>query len=278
MRKSPLLPGFLLLLGGLWLSQPLQASSYREQQLSQALRAENKIGQAVDMTLDDNSQFLAFYTKADTPKSRGCVILLHGLDGHLDWPQIIGPLRRQLPRYGWNTLSIQLATLGNFHRPKDYQALYRDTSKRLGAALAFLEKRGIFNIVLLGHSLGGSMGLYHLGSMSDNFNKSIIAFIGIGMYDPDNIASEFTSANAVAHLKIPVLDIYGELDSLKVIHAVAARKIAAAKAGKKNLQQVPFSGGDHFLTGQEARLQKRVRLWANKQAPSMEVEKKPKSP
>jgi len=272
--KLPAWYGLLLVCGLLLCSpQPSFASTYREDQLSQALRQQLKIGKAYDLTKKSGDQFVAFYSEAFTPKSRGGVILLHGLDGHLDWPQIIAPLRSQLPKYGWNTLSIQLATLGSFHRAKDYQALYRDTSQRLAAAIAFLEQRGIYNIVLVGHSLGGTMGLYHLASLKGEFNKAIIAFIGIGMYDPSGIAVEFTSANAIAKLKIPVLDIYGAQDSVDVLKSAKSRDIAANKSGKKNLQQVSLAGGDHFLTGLENTVQKRIRLWADKQAPSMEIEK-----
>jgi len=269
--------GFLVLLLAFVLgviATPASANSYREDQLSQSLRKSIEVGQAVDLKLENGDKFLIFYTEAFTPKSRGCVILLHGLDGHLDWPQIIGPLRTDLPNYGWNTLSIQLATLGNFSRPSDYQALYRDSSQRIAAAIAFLEKHGIYNIVLVGHSLGGSMGLYHLAAMEGEFNKAIIAFIGIAMYDPDNIAKEYTSAFAIAHLRIPVLDIYGTQDTVDVLNSVNARKLAALRKTQILLQQVSFTGGDHFLTGLENRVQTRVRLWADKRAPSMEIEKK----
>ena len=254
------------------LPAPAQAERYQEKQLSQALRQQLRVGEAVDLPLSPNSSFLAVYTKSFTHNSRGCVVLLHGLDAHLDWPQIIGPLRTQLPQHGWNTLSLQLETLNSFHRAKDYQALYRDTEKRLAAAIDFLKQRGIYNIVLLGHSLGGSMGLYYLDSRKASADKAIIAFVGVGMYDPNGIAAEYRSDNATAELKIPILDIYGTEDSIDVLNAAKLRKIAASKAGNSNFQQLALNGGDHFLSGLEQTAQKRIRLWITKQAPSVELE------
>ncbi len=39
---------------------------------------------------------------------RGGVVLLHDLGAHPEWPGVIGPLRRSLPRYGWATIAPAL--------------------------------------------------------------------------------------------------------------------------------------------------------------------------
>jgi len=67
------------------------------------------------------------------------------------------------------------------------------------------------------------------------------------LYDPDNIASEFTNAKAIAQLKTPMLDIYGELDDIKAIHAAKTRKIATTKTGKNDLRQASLVATTIFL-------------------------------
>jgi hypothetical protein len=39
---------------------------------------------------------------------QGAILLLHDKEQHADWPQIIGPLRKSLPKYGWFTLAVNL--------------------------------------------------------------------------------------------------------------------------------------------------------------------------
>src|SRR3569832_1106198 len=51
-------------------------------------------------------RFLGLYTEATTPTPQGVIILLHGTAAHADCPDVIHPLRRDLPGYGWTTLSI----------------------------------------------------------------------------------------------------------------------------------------------------------------------------
>lgn len=272
--RRPLITLIGILLGVYGLGAYGQSVSYAERQLSAALRETVKIGKAIDLKLDDESKFLAFYTEAFTAKSRGGVILIHGLDGHLDWPEIIHPLRTQLPKYGWNTLSLQLGNIGNFRRGKDYQSLYRDTGKRLAAAIDFLKQRGINNIVMVGHSLGASMALYHLANAPPETNNSVTAFAAISMYNPTGIADKFSITQALSAIKIPVLDILGALDSDDVLAAARKRKSMFSNTGNARLQQMIYSGGDHFLTGLQQTVHKHIRVWANKKAPGVEIKTK----
>lgn len=52
--------------------------------------------------------FVALWRPANVGTSKGVIILLPGEGESADWPQGIGPLRRGLPDYGWQTLSISL--------------------------------------------------------------------------------------------------------------------------------------------------------------------------
>lgn len=53
-------------------------------------------------------KFLAFWQPADQATPRGAVIILPSDGENANWPNVIGPLRRALPRYGWSTLALTL--------------------------------------------------------------------------------------------------------------------------------------------------------------------------
>lgn len=248
----------------------LGSDRYDEKRLATQLSQTIKVGIPVQLPIN-NGSFLALYTEASTPMSRGGAILLHGLGAHPDWPQMISPLRRQLPDYGWHTLSIHMDLIPNNATHRDYDHLYRDTHQRIRAAIDFLEKKGIYNIVLIGHSLGASMGLAYTTSELGK-SSGIIAFVGIAMYDPANINKQFITPTAIAAINIPVLDIFGSLDTVEILDSAANRDLAAKKVDNKQLYQLKVAGADHFFTGLESKLIKRIRLWMNKRAPSVVID------
>lgn len=55
--------------------------------------------------------FLALWKPANTAEPKGAVIIIPGAGETVDWPQAIGPLRRQLPNAQWSSLSITLPDL-----------------------------------------------------------------------------------------------------------------------------------------------------------------------
>lgn len=248
----------------------LGSDRYNEKRLAAQLSQTIKVGIPVQLPIKNDS-FFAIYTEASTPMSRGGVILLHGLGAHPDWPQMISPLRRQLPDYGWHTLSVHLDIIPNNATHRDYDHLYRDTHKRIRAAIDFLEQKGIYNIVLIGHSLGASMGLTYTTSELGK-SSGIIAFVGIAMYDPAKLNKQFLTPTSIASTNIPVLDIFGSLDTVEILDSAVSRDIAAKKAGNKQLTQLTVTGADHFFTSLEDKLIKRIRLWINTRAPSRVID------
>lgn len=73
-----------------------------------ALIAEVPRAQQVNLPLAEDQQFLALEIKALSPRPRGQLLILPADGLHPDWPQAIAPIRRNLPEYGWTTLSISL--------------------------------------------------------------------------------------------------------------------------------------------------------------------------
>lgn len=73
-----------------------------------ALIAEVPRVQQVNLPLAEDQQFLALEIKALRPRPRGQLLILPADGLHPDWPQAIAPVRRNLPEYGWTTLSLSL--------------------------------------------------------------------------------------------------------------------------------------------------------------------------
>lgn len=239
----------------------------KEQRWADQLKDQLTVGEPLQLTADQQ-EFFAIYTPAEGKIQRGGVILLHGLGAHPDWPDVISPLRSSLPESGWATLSIQLPVWPNGVDFKDYPPLFPEANARISAAIRHLQQQGLLNIVLVGHSLGAAMGAYFLAEKADG-SDTIHAFVGIGMNQaPGTVAH---TPDALARIKLPVLDLYGTLDLPGVLDSAKSRALAAHRAGNADYQQVAIAGADHFFLGLDAKLVRRVSSWLSKVAPSTEL-------
>jgi len=87
--------------------QPLPERSQEE-----AAALERKIPTQEQQKLQAGADtFLALWKPANTADPKGAVIIVPGAGETADWPQAIGPLRRQLPDAQWSSLSITLPDL-----------------------------------------------------------------------------------------------------------------------------------------------------------------------
>jgi pimeloyl-ACP methyl ester carboxylesterase len=148
-----------------------------------------------------------------------------------------------------------------------YEQLIPEAPPRIAAAVAFLKERQIENIVLVGHSLGARMGVQFLAAGTPD---EVTAFVAIGMM-LEPAGSESKTGEALASIKIPVLDIYGSRDLDSVRNSVRQRASAARKAENSNYRQVSIAGADHFFNGLEGTLVSRVGAWITRAAPGKEV-------
>jgi len=217
-----------------------------------------------------SGKFLAIYTENQTKDAYGVVILLHGIGAHPDWPEVIHPLRTELPEYGWSTLSIQMPVLANDKNSNDYIPLMDEVAERINAALAYLKKKKIYNMVIMGHSLGTVMSAHYLSTTP---RTKLRAYVGISMVEIDNNKNDKVKGNitALKKIKIPVLDIYGSEDNTSVISNAKTRKNAANKNRNTRYHQVMIRGADHFYHGYEDQLIKRIRSWLKKYAAGTEI-------
>lgn len=213
------------------------------------------IGDAV--TLDaGGTQILGIYTEAENASTERAAIIAHGIGVHPDWPDVVQPLRSELPGHGWSTLSIQMPILANDAKTDDYAPLFDEVAPRLDAAVKFLQDKGAKTIVLIGHSMGASMDAYYLSAG----NRPIAGFVAIGT-NVNESNEKMNSLLALEKIKLPVLDLYGSRDLDGVLDSVEARAKAARKAGNSDYRQERIEGADHFFTGSDDILVRTVYGW-----------------
>ncbi len=242
-----------------------------------------------------NEKFIALYNDDFTGTLQGGVILLHGMGGHPDWPDVISPLRQSLPRHGWATLSIQLPAFERGAQISDYGGTIADVSLRIEAAIKEFRENGIGNIVLLGHGLGAVMGASHLAS---NPNSGVAAFVAISMPTYKEGGAWMQLTNSIEKLRVPMLDIFGRNDLRSVINYADQRARAARRAGlnaSKNRQvagsqqsstatggfsktggfiayrKFQIAGANHFFSGHERTLSKRIVGWLKHHASGVSI-------
>ena len=57
---------------------------------------------------EEGAEFLAIYGMDNTGSPQGALIILHDESHQPEWPIIITPLRKELPNFGWATLSLSI--------------------------------------------------------------------------------------------------------------------------------------------------------------------------
>ena len=92
--------------------KPLERQPLPERSQEEAAALERKIPLQEQQQLQAGSDtFLALWKPANSADPKGAVIIIPGAGETVDWPQAIGPLRRQLPDAQWSSLSITLPDL-----------------------------------------------------------------------------------------------------------------------------------------------------------------------
>ncbi len=255
--------GFILLV--LFSSQQPGASDFAiEERIAEQL-LKNKLNGSAVWLKTGNQKFLSLYMEASGPKIHGAVIILHGMAGHPDWPNIIAPLRTGLPEFGWSTLSLQMPLLPPDASVAEYVPLLNEVPPRIIPAIKFFHSKGIYNVVIIGHGLGATMGASFLASGSRSASV-VTAFAGIGMGAHSDYP-EFVISNYLAKINIPIFDLYGSRDLNSVMNYVHPRFLASRRAKNKAYRQRGVSGADHFFTGMNKTLIKHIKNWLNKSVP-----------
>lgn len=229
-----------------------QAASISD--LAKEKRWENQItdslivGESVKFKAN-NVEFLGLYTEPATDYDKGAVIILHGIGIHPAWPEVIDPLRMELPDLGWHTLSLQMPILKNGAKPEEYNPLFPEVPARIKAGISFLKNKGIKNIIISGHSMGAVMASYYLSTQNDPSIKTFVILSGdMGM--PHQ--SYMNSLNHFKKIKnVNIVDIYGSDDNRRVLDTVVIRKHIGKKLFNEKYQSLMIKGANHFYRNKQ---------------------------
>lgn len=204
--------------------------------------------------------FFAILTEQVTRYPKGYILILHGIRQNPDWAFVIKPLRQNLPRYGWSTLSAQLPEPGEKATKKDYTKLLEQSTAYILAAQGLLKEKKAGRIVLIGYGLGAQMAVDWLSKTPD---PAIDALILISMAD-DNKDSGLDSNADLLKIKAPVLDIIGELDPARIKRAARERMQKSNEQEQEQYRQLEITGANQNYSHQGDELVKRIRGWLNK--------------
>lgn len=255
--RQKYIPGLIPLLLTIALGTPLHATN------SDVAKEKRWAEQVIDGLLDGDElwlndgsghEFLGILTEGDTESGRA-VILAHGIGVHPNWPDVIYPLREALLENEITSLSIQMPILPNEAADSEYKDLYLEAPGRLQAAVDFLAKSGYGKVDIVGHSAGARMADYYLAQEStDGVNSVVLIGMGSSNAWPECI-------DALARLRVPVLDLYGSKDLDTVLSTVQDRSNSGQKNKSGIFRQIRVEEANHFYQGHEDELKSIVIDW-----------------
>jgi pimeloyl-ACP methyl ester carboxylesterase len=248
------------------LALPIQAANLSlERRTSEALDSPSLSGKAVWLEAG-NIRFLAIYTPSDAKLSLGGALILHDQGAHADWAEVIQPLRKHLAKQGWNTLALQLPTTDTRPDAATRLSLMESASVRIQSAIDYFDPQQQPNLVLVGHGLGAAMALHHL-TKQPNQRISTVAAISLSI-DPDNESDPVVQA--LGQTATPILDLYGSRDLPSVVETASKRRQIATSNDRMEYRQERINGANHFFTGMQSNLQRRIHAWLKRTSSSEE--------
>lgn len=240
------------------------ADLVREQRIAEQIRDAIFDGEPIELKANGQA-FLGIYQRTEQESARGAALILHGRGANPDWTEVIHPLRVGLPEHGWDTLSIQLPVASEGAGDREWRQTIPEAVPRITAALAFLDREGMKNVVLIAHSFGNRAVAAFLDS--GQVPEAVRAWVAIGApFGDDN-----EELAVVRKLKLPILDLYGQQDLPQVLAGSRARRLAARDANNDAYETREVPGADHFFNGQDELLLSIVRAWMTKVASGTEV-------
>lgn len=237
-------------------AQDIQAQN-REQQIAEKLALIAGADEIVSLKAP-GGRFIGIYQRAKTGESHGVVILAHGMGAHPDWPDVISPLRTQLPEFGWSTFSIQMPILSPDEPVAEYGKTLKVAKSRLNAAIDYLHTWEIEQIILLGYSFGAVQVASYLASGK---NENVRAFVSVSMLSQKFIKPGLDVFKLIGGIDLPMLDIYGDEDLPDVRRGSDDRRLAASKNGNRDFKQIELKHAGHHYQGAEDSLVEQIQIW-----------------
>ncbi len=259
-----LLRALLLLL----LPLPLLAADLqRERALYEQIQLQ--LEQAEVVWLEDGPQsFPAVYAEHQAVNPKGAVLLLHDVGEHADWSTIIRPLRYELNAAGWSVLSLSMPVPAKGEPLSVYGRHQPLVLQRITAAVAWLKEKKLFNLVFVGHGIGGAWAVNYVATNPDD--KSLVAIVGISISTSAEHQAESKLLESLEKLKQPFLEVVAERDKPSVLSSLEGRRKAVGKSEVMYQQRQIRGAEPHFQLFQQ-QLSKTIRGWLSKNAAEMEV-------
>lgn len=224
----------------------------------------------------------ATYLEEVLGERHGAIIFLHDQGERLEGKGVVTPLRHQLPKYGWSTLTLALdypyepaillsttliidnnaseaalTAVAGDEKSKDSGAQAEkealppiSNQQRLKAAITFLQEKDIDRILFIGHGAGGNLAVEIL----DDETTPIQALILIS-------TPELSTNEVFKTMQHPILELYGAQDLDGIAEAVQHRKVLMKRAGNKHYAIREIVAANHFFTGLETTLVNSIRGW-----------------
>ena len=187
-----------------------------------------------------------------------------------DWPDVISPLRTQLPEFGWSTFSLQMPILSPEESIAEYSKTLKDAENRLHAAVDYLHAWEIEPIILLGYGFGAAQAASYLASDKNENNINIRAFVSVSMLAQKFIRPSLNVFKLIGEINIPILDIYGEEDLGDVRRGIDDRRLAASKNKNDAFRQIELKHAGHNYLGVEMALVEQIQHWLQQTLPAID--------
>jgi len=279
---------FYLILCAVFIGNVSYASDWlKEQHWSQAIQAQAKPEEITWLTIKKQKVLALFVEKTTHTYSQG-IILLHDIGKHPDSPQVLHPLRKQLPQHGWSTLSLQMPIASNQHQ-SELDSLLIQAEPRITAAIHFLTNKQTTKIILLGHGIGATLAAAYIEKHITQ-RPEIIALIGIGFYTNNQASNWLNVTKTLTNIPISILDIFGQNDLPWVLNSanerlqsarqsgklgkaifsdstIKVQQLSLNKTGNMRFRQIKILGANHNFSNHTEALIKHIRGWLKKHAP-----------
>ncbi len=186
------------------------------------------------------------------------VILVHGMGGHPDWPDVISPLRAFMYENGYPTLSLQMPILSQTTPPADYGETIPAAIQRIGRGILFLKENGYTGVYIVGYGFGAATVAAYI---TDKDSSGVNAFVAISILAQKFLNPRPDIYRYLQSISIPVLDIFAEYDLKSIVETASARRKAAGKNKSSRYSQIEVTGARQSYSKSTDRLTAYIADW-----------------
>lgn len=254
------------------------SGAIRAQQSQLELLGKELENEALTWLEAQGEKFIALWEPDTSGASFGAILILHGEGQTADWPNSINPLRTNLIKFGWSTLSIELPDPVPEETDEDgtaHKNIEEKARERIQAAVNFLDQKGQYNLVIFGQSTGATRGFEFIrtlaaeGNATTNTNASSAVPPTRGPFRALIMVSA-RNVKLLKDFKLPTLDLYYDEHFLDTMQS-QERLALAQKYRLPYYHQLKILKPDETEYGEDNRLTRRVRGFLNKYAKGVEI-------